>query len=118
MSKVAERIIKRSGKRHDVEEYLCAQLGNGVSISRIAEDLDCSVPAVRYWMAKYDLKVRRLDFRERLRALGYPNLKAFFTDKNNAFKSFKQLGKDTGFCYSTVSQYYYEFLEEKKNEQA
>lgn len=118
MSRVADKIIKRSGKRHNVEEYLRKQLRVGKSTSQIAEELECSIPSIRYWLAKYGLSSGRQSFRDRIKDMGYESLRAFFTDKKNAFKSFKQLGKDTGFCYPTVSQHYYEFLEEMKNEQA
>jgi len=118
VSKVADKVIKRSGKRHNVEEYLRKQLRTGKSTSQIAEELDCSVPSIRYWMSKYGLSSKRPTFRERLKEMGYSTLRAFFTDKKNAFKSFKQLGKETGFCYPTVSQHYYEFLEEMKNGKA
>jgi predicted transcriptional regulator len=84
----------------------------------IAKLFGCSIPTVRYYMAKAGIMEVREGFVEKIKGLGHKSTASFFTDPKNTHRTMKELAKELGFCYPTVSKYYYEFLKEKEGKKS
>jgi len=102
---------KSNIENEDIQVVLNALVVKGMGDYDIARLFDCSVPAMRYWLRSFSLSKAKPTFEDRLKSLGYRDLKDFFTRPGNrqGEKTFKDLGKETGFCYSTVSKWYRHF---------
>jgi hypothetical protein len=80
----------------------------------IAKVFACSVPTIRYYLSKLSLINKKARFTERLNELGYKDLDDYFTSPKNTHRRLKELAKELGFCYPTVSKYYHAFRTEKE----
>jgi transposase len=104
-----ERHLKNKDVRK-ILQYLISK--RGMTERDLADKFDCTVPAVRYWLKDGKMLNPKSTFEERIQELGYKSLRDFFTrpGNRNGEKTLKQLAKETGFCYPTVSKWRREFL--------
>jgi len=113
MPSVVSKIVawgKRSRLSGDASEILRQAVKKNIRFSDIANSAGCSPQALRYQLKKIGINSLKPKFEERIRAIGYKDLKEFFTG-DNAFKTMKELAEGTGFCCPTVSKYYHKFVE-------
>jgi DNA-binding Lrp family transcriptional regulator len=118
MPKVVKKIEswgKRKGISGKVSDILLTAVKKKMSFSEIAESAGCSPQALRYQLRKIGVNSFKQKFEERVKELGYSNVREFFTNKDNVYKSMKELSQVTGFCYPTVSKYYHKFVAEAKS---
>jgi predicted transcriptional regulator len=118
MSRVTEKIKLWGQKNLGKSEIsvILKHMRNGRAMSQkgIADAIGCSVPTIRNFLEKDNLLGVRSKFIERIKVDGYKDLAAFFKDPKNTKKTMREIARDLGVCYPTVSKYYYMFEEESK----
>jgi len=116
MPQVKEHIQEYGKKKYKTDDLkkILKRLGtDGFSDQELAEKFGGTVPAIRHWKKKLGLLEPRPRFPEWVTQNGYDGLKSFFQHPKNVEKNFKQLAKETGYCYVTISYWYHIF--EKEN---
>ena len=111
-----QKFGKRKYKTDDLKEILRRLEEDGISDQFLAEKFDATVPAIRHWKKKFGLLDPRPRFPEWVKEQGYKDYCDFF--RKNAGKTFKQLAKESGYCYVTVSTWYHAFAKETGFERA
>lgn len=117
MPQVKERILKygkRKYKTENIKTILKKMKKEGFSDRELSEKFKCTVPAIRHWLKKLGLLKPRPRFPEWLQQEGYKSLAAFFRHPKNVEKTFKELSKETGYCYPTISHWYHVFEQESE----
>lgn len=99
---------KRKKISGGVDKILQKAVQKHLSFSEIANSVGCSTQALRYQLKKIGVSSIKPKFEDKIKEIGYKDLKEFFTG-DNAFKTMKELAKETGFCCPTISKYYHEF---------
>jgi len=115
MPQVRERIHAYGQKKYNtnsMRKTLQLLKKDGLSDKKLAKMFGGTVPAIRHWLKKLNLLKPRPRFPEMLKQQGYPTLRSFFAHPKNYGKSFKELAKETGYCYVTVSYWYHVFEKE------
>lgn len=100
---------KKEGMAGSITKILRTAVRNRLMFSAIAESAGCSPQALRYQLDRLGINTFKPTFESRVQELGYKDVKDFFTDKKNVYKSMKELSEITGFCCPTVSRHYHKF---------
>lgn len=103
---------KKKYKTDDLKKILVRLRKDGFSDQDLAEQFGGTVPAIRHWRKKLGLLEPRPRFPEWVQQQGYKDFKDFFRSPKNAGKTFKELARETGYCYVTISTWYHAFEKE------
>ena len=106
---------KKEGLIGDAYKILRKAASKRLMFSEIARSAGCTPQALRYQLQRMGINSFKPSFEDKIRELGYEDVKDFFTDKENVYKSMKELSDITGFCCPTVSKYYHKFVEEAES---
>jgi hypothetical protein len=118
MPSIASRIEswgKKEGLSGNLVKILHRAASKHLMVSEIAKSAGCSPQALRYHLQRIGINSLKPKFEDKVKELGYEDVRAFFTDKKNVYKSMKELADLTGFCCPTVSKYYHKFVEEAES---
>jgi hypothetical protein len=105
---------RKAGLSGDVHKILLKAARKNMMFSEIAKSAGCTPQALRYQLQKVGINSFKPRFDDKVKELGYADVRDFFTDKKNVYKTMKELSDMTGFCCHTVSRYYHKFVEEVK----
>lgn len=87
-----------------------------MSVRDVAAVLDCSPPAICYWLKKYSIKPPYNKFSDYLKDNGFESIESFFMDDVIKDKTFKKIAEETGFCELTISRHYANFCKNGRKE--
>ena len=115
MPQVKESLLsygKKKYKTEDLKKILKSLESDGFTDRDMAEKFGGTVPAIRHWKKQLGLLNPKPRFPGWVKQQGYKDISSFFRDPKNACKTFKQIAKESGYCYVTVSNWYREFEKE------
>lgn len=111
MKRDLKQRIKTWGEEHGCKTFLetLKLIQESFSLVDFAAMLNVSPSAIRYWLCKYDLLRPNGRFEDFLKRNGFLGIDDYFSRPEIAKKSFRDLSKETGFTYQTISNAFNKF---------